>query len=245
MIEYHIYENLSPTGFLLFSFQKENFTVKIQIFFLFIFKTLTYFSGASPVRRDYGRGLTAQQWARYCGRYLCAESIEKFVRTAVPGGASLIADSSYFSSPMSSSGHVSRRASKGQNGEKSGSSSSSKAKSLKLRSRSASGIKNTSWLTRTFKKAFNHHHSNFEGGGGELEADFDKGSSSSSESRGSSSNAAVCKGRRPSLLRKSRKKEDHKGLVIPQVQVTGTYSDYRMNERTASFFNCCNTASFF
>ena len=106
---------------------------------------------------------------------------------------------------------------------------------VKLRSRSASGIKNTSWLTRTFKKAFNHHHSNFEGGGGggELEADFDKGSSSS-ERRGSSSNAAICKGRRPSLLRKSRKKEDHKGLVIPQVQVTGTYY----------IINCCNTASF-
>ena len=180
--------------------------------------------GASPVRRDYGRGLTAQQWARYCGRYLCAESIEKFVRTAVPGGASLIADSSYFSSPLSpSGGHVSRRASKGQNGDKNGS-GSSKAKSLKLRSRSASGIKNTSWLTRTFKKAFNHHqNSNFEGRGGrELEADFDK-TSSSSERRGSSSNTTtISKGHRPSLLRKSRKKEDHKGLVIPQVQVTGT-----------------------
>ena len=150
---------------------------------------------------------------------------------------------------MSSSGHVSRRASKGQNGEKSGSSCSSKAKSLKLRSRSASGIKNTSWLTRTFKKAFNHHHSNFEGGGGgELEADFDKGSSSSSERRGSSSNAAICKGRRPSLLRKSRKKEDHKGLVIPQVQVTGTYVQWLSYETAyciifllqyCVFYQCC------
>ena len=52
------------------------------------------FSGASPVRRDFGRGFTASQWARFCGRYTCAESIEKFVRTAVPGGASLISDSS-------------------------------------------------------------------------------------------------------------------------------------------------------
>ena len=145
---------------------------------------------------------------------------------------------------MSSSGHISRRASKGHNGEKSGSSSSSKAKSLKLRSRSASGIKNTSWLTRTFKKAFNHHHSNFEGGGGELEADFDKGSSSSSERRGSSSNAAICKGRRPSLLRKSRKKEDHKGLVIPQVQVTGTYVQWLSYERAYCIIFYCNTASF-
>ena len=68
------------------------------------------------------------------------------MRTAVPGGATLIADSSYYS-PNS---HVSRK-SKGQNSEKKG---------LKLRSRSASGInKNSSWLTRTFKKAF---HSNFE-----------------------------------------------------------------------------------
>ena len=74
-----------------------------------------------------------------------------------------------------------------------------------------------------------------------MEADFDKGSSSS-ERRGSSSNTAISKGRRPSLLRKSRKKEDHKGLVIPQVQVTGTYSDYHMNVRIASFSNC-NTAS--
>lgn len=46
------------------------------------------FAGASPARRDYGRGHTAAQWARYCGRYMCAESIEKFVRTAVQHGGS-------------------------------------------------------------------------------------------------------------------------------------------------------------
>ena len=44
------------------------------------------FAGASPARRDFGRGYTAAQWARYCGRYMCAESIEKFVRTAVHHG---------------------------------------------------------------------------------------------------------------------------------------------------------------
>ena len=43
-------------------------------------------AGASPARRDFGRGYTAAQWARYCGRYMCAESIEKFVRTAVHHG---------------------------------------------------------------------------------------------------------------------------------------------------------------
>ena len=45
-----------------------------------------FFSGASPTKRDFGRGLTAAQWSHYCGRHVCAESIEKFVRTALPGG---------------------------------------------------------------------------------------------------------------------------------------------------------------
>ena len=43
-------------------------------------------AGASPTKRDYGRGLTAAQWSHYCGRHVCGESIEKFVRTAMPGG---------------------------------------------------------------------------------------------------------------------------------------------------------------
>lgn len=30
--------------------------------------------------RDTGRGLRAEQWARYCGRYLCADVIEKYAR---------------------------------------------------------------------------------------------------------------------------------------------------------------------
>ncbi len=114
-------------------------------------------SGASPVRRDYGRGLTAPQWARFCGRYVCAESIEKFVRTAVPGGAALIADPSTTMNPItSSSSKAAKKAAKSASSDKS---------RLRLRSKSAGGrSKNensaekssgSSWLSRTFKKAFN------------------------------------------------------------------------------------------
>ncbi|XP_015509805.1 serine-rich adhesin for platelets isoform X2 [Neodiprion lecontei] len=38
------------------------------------------FAGANPTLRDYGRGLRAEQWARFCGRYVCAEVIERFAR---------------------------------------------------------------------------------------------------------------------------------------------------------------------
>ncbi|XP_068082627.1 ankyrin repeat domain-containing protein 33B [Anabrus simplex] len=41
---------------------------------------LLLFAGASPTLRDTGRGLRAEQWARFCGRYVCAEMIEKFAR---------------------------------------------------------------------------------------------------------------------------------------------------------------------
>ncbi|PNF13994.1 hypothetical protein B7P43_G08584 [Cryptotermes secundus] len=41
---------------------------------------LLLFAGASPTLRDTGRGLRAEQWARFCGRYVCAEVIEKFAR---------------------------------------------------------------------------------------------------------------------------------------------------------------------
>ncbi|XP_046998386.1 ankyrin repeat domain-containing protein 33B-like [Schistocerca americana] len=41
---------------------------------------LLLFAGASPTLRDSGRGLRAEQWARFCGRYVCAEVIEKFAR---------------------------------------------------------------------------------------------------------------------------------------------------------------------
>ncbi|XP_043286638.1 uncharacterized protein [Venturia canescens] len=38
------------------------------------------FAGANPTMRDHGRGLRAEQWARYCGRYVCADIIERFAR---------------------------------------------------------------------------------------------------------------------------------------------------------------------
>lgn len=41
-------------------------------------------AGASPSIRDAGRGLRAEQWARFCGRYICAEVIEKFARHRMP-----------------------------------------------------------------------------------------------------------------------------------------------------------------
>jgi len=37
-------------------------------------------SGASPTMRDTGRGLRAEQWARFCGRYNCADAIEQLAR---------------------------------------------------------------------------------------------------------------------------------------------------------------------
>ncbi|XP_014206637.1 tankyrase-1-like isoform X2 [Copidosoma floridanum] len=39
------------------------------------------FAGANPTLRDHGRGLRAEQWARFCGRYVCAEVIERFARS--------------------------------------------------------------------------------------------------------------------------------------------------------------------
>ncbi|XP_012151899.2 uncharacterized protein LOC105663987 isoform X1 [Megachile rotundata] len=38
------------------------------------------FAGANPTLKDHGRGLRAEQWARFCGRYVCAEVIERFAR---------------------------------------------------------------------------------------------------------------------------------------------------------------------
>ncbi|KAJ8688655.1 hypothetical protein QAD02_024450 [Eretmocerus hayati] len=42
-------------------------------------KILLY-AGANPTLRDHGRGFRAEQWARFCGRYVCAEVIERFAR---------------------------------------------------------------------------------------------------------------------------------------------------------------------
>ncbi|XP_034947604.1 protein HOS4-like [Chelonus insularis] len=38
------------------------------------------FAGANPTLRDHGRGFRAEQWARFCGRHVCAEVIERFTR---------------------------------------------------------------------------------------------------------------------------------------------------------------------
>ncbi|XP_058805499.1 cortactin-binding protein 2-like isoform X4 [Phymastichus coffea] len=38
------------------------------------------FAGANPTLRDHGRGLRAEQWARFCCRYVCADVIERFAR---------------------------------------------------------------------------------------------------------------------------------------------------------------------
>lgn len=49
-----------------------NVTFYLQFFSIMI--------GASPVEIDYGRGFRAEQWSRFCGRYSCAEMIEKCAR---------------------------------------------------------------------------------------------------------------------------------------------------------------------
>ncbi|CAB4065325.1 unnamed protein product [Lepeophtheirus salmonis] len=87
---------------------------------------LLLFSGASPFRRDYGRSYTPSQWAKFCGRYVCADSIEKFVRSAVPGSI----DSSF--------------------GDLGGSANDK----FKFRSIHNSPRDGSSWLSRKIKKAF-------------------------------------------------------------------------------------------
>uniref|UniRef100_A0A7G3A8L6 Putative 26s proteasome regulatory complex subunit psmd10 n=1 Tax=Lutzomyia longipalpis TaxID=7200 RepID=A0A7G3A8L6_LUTLO len=42
---------------------------------------LLLFAGASPVETDSGRGMRPEQWAKFCGRYSCAEMIEKCARS--------------------------------------------------------------------------------------------------------------------------------------------------------------------
>jgi hypothetical protein len=39
------------------------------------------FPGASPNRRDHGRRLCAEEWARFCGRHSCADAIQKYIRS--------------------------------------------------------------------------------------------------------------------------------------------------------------------
>ena len=38
-------------------------------------------AGASPNRRDYGRRLCAEEWARFCGRHSCADAVAKYIRS--------------------------------------------------------------------------------------------------------------------------------------------------------------------
>jgi len=40
---------------------------------------LLLLAGASPVVRDFGRGMCAPEWASYCGRSKCVEIIEKYM----------------------------------------------------------------------------------------------------------------------------------------------------------------------
>ena len=42
---------------------------------------LSLFPGANPNRRDHGRSLCADEWARFCGRYTCSEAIAKYVHS--------------------------------------------------------------------------------------------------------------------------------------------------------------------
>lgn len=44
------------------------------------FENVCLIPGANPTLRDNGRGLRADQWARFCGRYVCADVIEKHAR---------------------------------------------------------------------------------------------------------------------------------------------------------------------
>lgn len=39
------------------------------------------YAGASPNLRDFGRGLSAVEWARYTGRHLCCDVIESVERS--------------------------------------------------------------------------------------------------------------------------------------------------------------------
>lgn len=56
---------------------KEIYFLKLIVLLRIIF---VKFPGANPTLRDHGRGLRAEQWARFCGRYVCAEMIERFAR---------------------------------------------------------------------------------------------------------------------------------------------------------------------
>ena len=106
-------------------------------------------SGASPVRRDFGRGLTPAQWARLTSRHLCADAIDKFVRTAVPGGEELAKQDP----PLSSS---SRSARSNAGGAKPPLSLVGRILSSRRRRSQSAGPRDQhqSWITRKLKNAF-------------------------------------------------------------------------------------------
>ena len=39
------------------------------------------FAGGNPNRKDYGQGLCAEEWARFCGRINCADAIAKYIKS--------------------------------------------------------------------------------------------------------------------------------------------------------------------
>jgi len=42
---------------------------------------LLLFAGANPNRRDTGRGLCAEEWAKFCGRHACSDAIAKYIHS--------------------------------------------------------------------------------------------------------------------------------------------------------------------
>lgn len=105
--------------------------------------------GASAVRRDAGRGLTAAQWARYCSRNLCADSIERFMRNAVDGGI--------LSEQAMGSGNGSFDGSNGSGSSSGGShSKGARKKDFLFLSKNGNG---PAWLAKKFRKAFSRNSS--------------------------------------------------------------------------------------
>lgn len=137
---------------------------------------------------------------------MCAESIEKFVRSAVPGTATTVLASD-------SNGSLSSLGSKKPHRK---TSSPGAHQRSRIRSRSAGGSKGSSWLTRTLKKAFNGSAS--------------AGSATASSSENVEDELTVTKRKSSFKLtgfRNSRRssrphKTTSKRIVIPQVEVTLT-----------------------
>jgi len=58
-----------------------SFVVKCKTYFHMMTVSRAACVGASPNRRDYGRRLCAEEWARFCGRHSCADAIAKYIRS--------------------------------------------------------------------------------------------------------------------------------------------------------------------